>query len=77
MSCTAYTLWALVANRCSRNQFVRTAFMERSHRPPFTTAPVADSQRFSDPLLFTLALARIAKGDGCLPQRKSSNDDDL
>src|ERR1700675_3404619 len=24
----------------------------RSHRPPFTTAPVADSQRSSDPLLF-------------------------
>ena len=24
-----------------------------SHRPPFTTAPVADSQRSSDPLLFT------------------------
>jgi hypothetical protein len=23
------------------------------HRPPFTTAPVADSQRSSDPLLFT------------------------
>lgn len=25
----------------------------RGHRPPFTTAPVADSQRSSDPLLFT------------------------
>ena len=27
--------------------------MARGHRPPFTTAPVADSQRSSDPLLFT------------------------
>src|SRR3954454_1217134 len=27
--------------------------MPRSHRPPFTTAPVADSQRSVDPLLFT------------------------
>ena len=27
--------------------------MPRGHRPPFTTAPVADSQRSSDPLLFT------------------------
>ncbi len=27
-------------------------FWSRSHRPPFTTAPVADSQRSSDPLLF-------------------------
>src|SRR3954449_6957877 len=27
--------------------------MPRSHRPPFTTAPVADSQRSADPLLFT------------------------
>jgi hypothetical protein len=26
--------------------------MPRGHRPPFTTAPVADSQRSSDPLLF-------------------------
>jgi hypothetical protein len=33
-------------------------------RPPFKTAHVADSQRSSDPLLFTLALALIAKGDG-------------
>jgi hypothetical protein len=33
-------------------------------RPPFKTAHVADSQRSSDPLLFTLALAPIANGDG-------------
>jgi hypothetical protein len=42
----------------------RRHFDMRGHRPPFTTAPVADSQRSSDPLLFTLALARIARGDG-------------
>jgi hypothetical protein len=36
-----------------------------------TTAPVADSQRSTDLLLFTLALARIAKGDGCRPQRSA------
>ena len=46
-----------------------TSFSERrsigpSHRPPFTTAPVADSQRSSDPLLFIPSVARIAKGDG-------------
>jgi hypothetical protein len=29
--------------------------MPRSHRPPFTMAPVADSQRSSDPLLFIMS----------------------
>jgi hypothetical protein len=33
-------------------------------RPPFKTAHVADSQKSSDSLLFTLALALIANGDG-------------
>jgi hypothetical protein len=51
----------------TRNKILQATFrISRGHRPPFTTAPVADSQRSSDPLLFTLALARIAKGDGCV-----------
>ena len=29
--------------------------MPRSHRPPFTMAPVADSQRSSDPLSFIMS----------------------
>jgi len=40
--------------------------MRRSHRPPFTTAPVADSQRSSTRCYSQLALARIAKGDGAI-----------
>jgi hypothetical protein len=34
------------------NYFERRS-IRRSHRPPFTTAPVADSQRSFDPLLFS------------------------
>jgi hypothetical protein len=49
--------------------FYQRRSMERSHRPPFTTAPVADSQRSSDPCYSPLALVRIAKGDGCHPPR--------
>src|SRR3954453_5216958 len=32
-------------NGNGRNETFRTTFDARSHRPPFTTAPVADSQR--------------------------------
>ena len=60
-------------NGNTRNQFLRTAFMERIHRPPFTTALSQIAKGFLDPLLFSLALARIAKGDGCLPQRQAPN----
>jgi len=36
----------------SGTSFAERRSIGRSHRPPFTTAPVADSQRSSDPLLF-------------------------
>jgi len=52
--------------------------MRRSHRPPFTTAPVADSQRSSTRCYSQLALARIAKGDGsilCEPRILNAMDD--
>ena len=41
----------------------RRAFLLQGQHPPFTTAPVADSQRSLDPLS-EQALARIAKGAG-------------
>ena len=40
--------------------------MPRSHRPPFTAVPVADSQRPMDPLLFT-ASARADSQRRLLP----------
>ena len=52
--------------------------MRRSHRPPFTSAPVADSQRSSTRCYSQLALARIAKGDGSILCKPISNPmDDL
>jgi hypothetical protein len=41
------------ARRCVGTNFSELRSMRESHRPPFTTAPVADSQRSPDPLLFT------------------------
>src|SRR4051812_50200566 len=43
--------------------------MKRGHRPPFTTAPVADSQRFSDPLLFTTSARADSQWRWPRPQR--------
>jgi hypothetical protein len=43
------TEWANPGNKMAAGDVL----MARGHRPPFTTAPVADSQRSSDPLLFT------------------------
>lgn len=45
--------------------------MSRSHRTPFTTAPVADSQRSTDPLLFTTS-ARADSQRRWLPSRSIS-----
>ena len=39
--------------RAASEQNRKVDVSKRGHRPPFTPAPVADSQRSSDPLLFT------------------------
>jgi len=44
--------WILWKFRSGTNSVERSS-ARRSHHSPFTTAPVADSQRSSGPLLFT------------------------
>ena len=54
--CKAVAPWRnLVECQRAGNKMLLTRFQHRSHRPPFTTAPVADSQRSSDPLLFIMS----------------------